>query len=58
MKNYFSSFNNLTNEIIFELIINAFRVKIKIINFITLSLLFRNKFAKIEFFIKNRIYLR
>ena len=53
-----SSLNDLTNETIFKLIINAFRVKIKIVNFTTLSLLFRDKFAKIDFLIKDRIYLR
>ena len=38
--------------------ISAPRVKIKIINFTTLSFLFRNKFAKIEFFVRRRIYLK
>ena len=58
IKNYFSNLNNLTNETIFKLIINALRVKIKIVNFTTFSFLFCDKFAKIEFFIKDRIYLR
>ena len=57
IKNCFSNLNNLTNKIIFKLITNASRVKIKIINFTTLSFLFRDKLAKIEFLIENRIYL-
>ena len=40
------------------MIINAIRVKIKIVNFTTFSFLFRNKFAKIGFLIKNRVYLK
>ena len=57
IKNCLSSLNDLTNKIIFKLIINALYVKIKIINFTTLSFLFYNKFAKIELFIESRIYL-
>ena len=57
IKSCFSS-NNLTNKTIFKLIINAFRVKIKIINFTTFSFLFRNKFAKIDFLIQCRVYLK
>ena len=57
-KSCFSNFNYLTNEIIFKLIINAFRVKIKIIKFTTFSFLFRDKFAKIDFLVKCRVYLK
>ena len=46
------------NEIIFKLMFNVIRVKIKIVNFTTFSLLFRNKFTKTDFLIKNRVYLR
>ena len=52
IKNCFSNFNNLTNKTIFKLMINALRVKIKVINFTTFSLLFRNKFAKIDFLLR------
>ena len=57
IKNCLSNLNNLTNETIFKLIINAFYVKIKIIDFTTLLFLFYNKLTKIELLIKNRIYL-
>ena len=52
-----SNLNNLTNKIIFKLMISASRVKIKIINFTIFSFLFCDKIAKIEFLIENRIYL-
>ena len=53
IKNYFSNFNSLTNKIIFKLIINASRVKIEIVKFTTFSLLFRDRLAKTDFFIKS-----
>ena len=57
IKNCFLNFNNLTNKTIFKLIINAFYIKIKIIDFTTFSFLFDNRFARIELFAENRIYL-
>ena len=57
IKNYFLSLSDLTNKIIFKLIINAFCVKTEIVNFITFSFLFCDKLARIELFIENRIYL-
>ena len=50
IKNCFSNFNNSTNKVIFKLIINVSRVKIKVINFMTFSFLLRNKFDK-DYFI-------
>ena len=38
--------------------INASRVKIKIVNFTTFSLLFRDRFAKIGFLAKSEIHLK
>ena len=58
IKNNLSGFNNLTNNMIFKLMINAIRVKIKIVNFTTFSFLFRDIFAKTDFFARDRDYLR
>ena len=58
IKNYPSNFNNLTNKIILKLMFDAFRVKIKIVNFTTFLFLLYSKSAKITFFIKNRVCLR
>ena len=57
IKSYFSNLNNLTDEIIFKLMIRAFRVKTEIVNFITFSFLFYDKPAKVDLFIKNRVHL-
>ena len=58
IKNYLSNLNNLINKVIFKLMINVSRVEIKIIDFITFSLLFYDKIAKVELLIENQIYLR
>ena len=57
IKNCLSNLNNLMNKTILKLMINAFYVKTKIVNFITFSFLFYDKFARAELFIENRIYL-